>query len=55
MVRQQLLAIAEQGGTRAEAERMLVRFRLGEQYYDLLDEIDFEESPRRRGLFRRSK
>jgi hypothetical protein len=55
MIRQQLLSLAEGGRNRADAERMLLRFRQGEQYFDLLDEIYPEETPSRRGLLRRRK
>ena len=55
MIRQQLLSLAEGGRNRADAERMLVRFRQGEQYFDLLDEIYPEETGSRRGLLRRRK
>jgi hypothetical protein len=55
MIRQQLLSLAEGGRNRADAERMLLRFRQGEQYFDLLDEIYPEETPGRRGLLRRRK
>lgn len=55
MIRQQLLSLAEGGRNRADAERMLLRFRQGEQYFELLDEIYPEETPGRRGLLRRRK
>jgi hypothetical protein len=55
MIRQQLLSLAEGGRNRADAERMLLRFRQGEQYFDLLDEIYPEEAGGRRGLLRRRK
>ena len=55
MIRQQLLSLAEGGRNRADAERMLLRFRQGEQYFDLLDEIYPEETGSRRGLLRRRK
>jgi hypothetical protein len=55
MIRQQLLSLAEGGRNRADAERMLLRFRQGEQYFDLLDEIYPEDTPSRRGLLRRRK
>jgi hypothetical protein len=55
MIRQQLISLAEGGRNRADAERMLLRFRQGEQYFDLLDEIYPEETPGRRGLLRRRK
>jgi hypothetical protein len=55
MIRQQLLSLAESGRNRADAERMLLRFRQGEQYFDLLEEIYPEETPGRRGLLRRRK
>ena len=55
MIRQQLLSLAEGGRNRADAERMLLRFRQGEQYFDLLDEIYPEETSSRRGLLRRRK
>ena len=55
MIRQQLLSLAEGGRNRADAERMLLRFRQGEQYFDLLDEIYPEEAGSRRGLLRRRK
>jgi hypothetical protein len=55
MIRQQLISLAEGGRNRADAERMLLRFRQGEQYFDLLDEIYPDEAPGRRGLLRRRK
>jgi hypothetical protein len=55
MIRQQLVSLAEGGRNRADAERMLLRFRQGEQYFDLLDEIYPEDNPGRRGLLRRRK
>jgi hypothetical protein len=55
LIRQQLMALAEGGRTRSDAERMLLRFRQGEQYFDLLDEIYPEATPGRRGLLRRRK
>ena len=55
LIRQQLAGFAESGRTRADAERMLLRFREGEQYFDLLDEIYPDETPGRRGLLRRRK
>jgi hypothetical protein len=55
MIRQQLSSLAEGGRNRADAERMLLRFRQGEQYFDLLDEIYPEETPGRRGLLRRRR
>lgn len=55
LIRQQLLALAEGGRTRADAERMLLRFRQGEQYFYLLDEIYPDSAPGRRGLLRRRK
>jgi hypothetical protein len=55
LIRQQLAGFAESGRTRADAERMLLRFREGEQYFDLLDEIYPDEIPSRRGLLRRRK
>jgi hypothetical protein len=55
MIRQQLVSLAEGGRNRADAERMLLRFRQGEQYFDLLDEIYPEDTPSRRGLLRRRK
>ena len=55
MIRQQLLSLAEGGRTRADAERMLMRFKQGGQYFDLLDEIYPEEFAGRRGLLRRRK
>jgi hypothetical protein len=55
MIRQQLLSLAEGGRTRADAERMLMRFKQGGQYFDLLDEIYPEEPAGRRGLLRRRK
>ncbi len=55
LIRQQLVALAESGRTRSDAERMLLRFRQGEQYFDLLDEIYPEATPSRRGLLRRRK
>jgi hypothetical protein len=55
LIRQQLLNLAEGGRTRADAERMLLRFRQGEQYFDLLDEIYPDSTPGRRGLLRRRK
>jgi cell division septum initiation protein DivIVA len=55
MIQQQLRGLAESGRTRADAERMLLRFHEGEQYFDLLDEIYPESPPGRRGLLRRRK
>ena len=55
LIRQQLAGFAESGRTRADAERMLLRFREGEQYFDLLDEIYPGDTPGRRGLLRRRK
>jgi hypothetical protein len=55
MIRQQLVGLAEGGRNRPDAERMLLRFRQGEQYFDLLDEIYPEETASRRGLLRRRK
>lgn len=55
MIRQQLFSLAASGRNRADAERMLLRFRQGEQYFDLLDEIYPEETGGRRGLLRRRK
>jgi hypothetical protein len=55
MIRQQLVNLAEGGRNRADAERMLLRFRQGEQYFDLLDEIYPDEASGRRGLLRRRK
>jgi len=55
MIRQQLLSLAEAGRTRADAQRMLLRFKEGEQFFDLLDEIYPEDEPSRRGLLRRRK
>jgi len=55
MIRQQLSSLAEGGRNRADAERMLLRFRQGEQYFDLLDEIYPDDTPGRRGLLRRRK
>ena len=55
LIRQQLATLAEGGRTRADAERMLLRFRQGEQYFDLLDEIYPESPPPKRGLLRRRK
>jgi hypothetical protein len=55
MIRQQLISLAEGGRNRADAQRMLLRFRQGERYLDLLDEIYPEETPGRRGILRRRK
>ena len=55
LIRQQLVTLAEAGRTRDDAERMLLRFRQGEQYFDLLDEIYPDATPERRGLLRRRK
>jgi hypothetical protein len=55
MIRQQLVSLAEGGRNRADAERMLLRFRQGEQYFDLLDEIYPDDPAGRRGLLRRRK
>src|SRR5437660_316825 len=44
------------GRTRADAERMTLRFRQGEQYFELLEESYAEAStPGRRGLLRPRK
>jgi hypothetical protein len=53
MIRMQLVSLAEAGRTREDAERMLLRFSHGEQYFDLLDEIYPQSTPGRRGLLRR--
>jgi hypothetical protein len=55
LIRQQLLSLAENGRTRADAERMLLRFKQGEQYFDLLEEIYPNETASRRGLLRRRR
>ena len=55
MIRMQLVSLAEAGRTREDAERMLLRFSHGEQYFDLLDEIYLQSTPGRRGLLRRRK
>jgi hypothetical protein len=55
LIRLQLQGLAESGRTRADAERMLLRFRQGEQYFDLLDDIYPDETPGRRGLLRRRR
>jgi hypothetical protein len=55
LIRQQLLSLAEGGRTRTDAQRMLLRFKQGEQYFDLLDEIYPNEPGGRRGLLRRRK
>jgi hypothetical protein len=55
LIHQQLRALSESGRTRADAERMLLRFHQGDQYFDLLDEIYPEATPGRRGLLRRRK
>jgi hypothetical protein len=55
MIRQQLQGMSESGSTRADAERMLMRFKQGSQYFDLLDEFYPEETPGRGGLLRRRK
>jgi hypothetical protein len=57
MIREQLATLAEVGRTRDDAKRMLLRFRQGERYLDLLDEIYPEEASNsgRKGLFRRRK
>jgi hypothetical protein len=55
LIRQQLVSFAKDGRTRADAERMLLRFKQGDQYFDLLDEIYPDETPGRRGLLRRRK
>ena len=55
LIRVQLQGLAESGRTRADAERMLLRFRQGEQYFDLLDDIYPDQTPGRRGLLRRRK
>jgi hypothetical protein len=55
IIRQQLLTMAEGGRTRADAERMLLRFRKGEQYFDLLDDIYPGDPAGRPGLLRRRK
>jgi cell division septum initiation protein DivIVA len=55
MIQMQLRGFAETGRTRADAERMLLRFHQGEQYFDLLDEIYPEDTPGRRGFLRRRK
>ncbi len=55
MIRQQLLSLAEAGRTRADAQGMLLRFKRGEEFFDLLEEIYPEEPAPRRGLLRRRK
>jgi cell division septum initiation protein DivIVA len=55
LIRQQLVSFAEGGRARADGERMLLRFKQGDQYFDLLDEIYPDETPGRRGLLRRRK
>lgn len=55
LIRQQLVSFAKDGRTRADAERMLLRFKQGDQYFDLLDDIYPDETPGRRGLLRRRK
>ena len=42
-MRAQLMNMAGSGSPRAEAERFLARFKLGESYLDMLDEIYSEE------------
>lgn len=63
MMRAQLLNMAGGGTPRAEAERFLGRFKLGESYLDMLDEVYSEEDgaatptavqSKRRRLIRRS-
>jgi hypothetical protein len=39
MMRAQIMNMAESGATRADAERFLGRFKLGESYLGMLDEI----------------
>jgi len=55
LIREQLASLATAGRTRSDAERMLLRFRQGDQYLDLLDEIYPEDTGERRGLLRRRK
>ena len=55
LIRQQLVSFAKDGRTRADAERMLLRFKQGDQYFDLLDDIYPDQAPGRRGLLRRRK
>jgi hypothetical protein len=55
MIRQQLTSLAASGRTRADGERMLLRFKQGEQYFDVLDEIYPDDPVPRTGLFRRRK
>jgi hypothetical protein len=55
LIRQQLVSFAKDGRTRADAERMLLRFKQGDQYFDLLDDIYPDQTPGRRGLLRRRK
>jgi hypothetical protein len=55
LIRQQLQMLADDGRTRADAERLLLRFNQGEQYFDLLDEIYSKSTPGRRGLWPRRK
>jgi hypothetical protein len=52
MIRQQLMSLAASGRTRADGERMLVRFKQGEQYFDVLDEIYPNDPVPRSGLLR---
>jgi hypothetical protein len=53
MIRQHLQNMAENGRSRVEAERMLMRFKLGEQYLDLLDDLYPPEVSQRKGFLRR--
>jgi hypothetical protein len=55
LIRQQLQTLADHGRARADAERLLLRFKQGEQYFDLLDDIYPESAPGRRGLRLRRK
>jgi hypothetical protein len=44
MVREQIVRMHEQGKSRAEVERLLMRFKLGESYISMLDQI-YQEGP----------
>ena len=55
MIRQQLMSLAASGRTRADGERMLLRFKQGEQYFDVLDEIYPNDPVPRTGLLWRRK
>jgi hypothetical protein len=59
MIRGQIVRMYEQGKSRDEVERLLMRFKLGESYIGMLDEVYGREepaqAPRKRRRFRRRR